>query len=146
MTTHATPSASLGQYLLSAKELTVAEKPLAPLGANDVQVAIKATTLCGSDIHYYQNGKNGTIEIKEPLCLGHEAAGEVIAVGKDATLSIGDRVAIECGIPCGSCELCRDGRYNLCGHLRFRGSRAAMPHFQGTMQNVVNHPAEWVHR
>lgn len=139
------PSSS-GHYLVSAKELVVVERDLPLLNSEEIQIAIRATTLCGSDMHYYQHGKNGTIEIKEPLCLGHEAAGEVVAVGRDANFQVGDRVAIECGVPCGSCDLCQQNRYNLCGQLRFRGSGSAVPHFQGTMQSLVNHPSRWAHR
>jgi L-iditol 2-dehydrogenase len=145
MTTQHSISASSGQYLISAKELVAETRPLPCLESNDARIAVKATTLCGSDMHYYQHGKNGTIEIKEPLCLGHEAAGKVVAVGSCMNLKMGDRVAIECDVPCGSCDLCRDNRYNLCSHIRFPGSGSAMPHFQGTMQDMVTHPANWLH-
>lgn len=137
---------STGQYLISAGEIRTENRSLqAPLDGQ-VQVAVRATTLCGSDIHYYQHGRNGSIQVREPLCLGHEAAGEVVAVGSGVDLQVGDRVAIECGIPCEGCEWCLQDRYNLCPKLRFRGSGSAWPHFQGTLQTLVNHPAKWTHK
>lgn len=129
---------STGQYLFAAGEIRAKEQPLTPPDAGEVQIAVRATTLCGSDIHYYQKGRNGSIEVREPLCLGHEAAGEVVAVGAGAELAVGDRVAVECGVPCGDCGLCYANRYNLCPRLRFRGSGSAWPHFQGTLQGTVS--------
>ena len=145
MTTQHPIPASSGQYLISAKELVAETKPLSCLQSNEVRIAVKATTLCGSDMHYYQHRKNGTTEIKDSLCLGHEVAGEVVAVGSCAKLRLGDRVAIECGVPCGPCGLCRDDRYNFCNHIRFRDRGSAKPHFQRTMQDIVTHPADWLH-
>ena len=137
---------SKGQYLVAAGEITAQDQPLASPCAGEVQIAVRATTLCGSDIHYYQKGRNGAIEVREPLCLGHEAAGEVVAVGPEATLAVGDRVAVECGVPCDDCDLCSAKRYNLCPRLRFRGSGSAWPHFQGSLQTRITHPARWCHR
>ena len=138
---------SKGLYLTGAREFDTQERAIYRPEADEVQIAVRSTTLCGSDLHYYQKGRNGTIEVREPLCLGHEAAGEVVAIGSDVTeLQQGDRVAIECGIPCEECDLCLAQRYNLCKKLRFRGSGSAWPHFQGTMQTRVNHPAKWTHK
>jgi L-iditol 2-dehydrogenase len=82
-----------------------------------------------------------------PLSLGHEASGTVVAIGPQVTgFSIGDRVALEVGIPCGQCGICRRGRYNLCKHMRFRSSAKSVPHFQGTLQERINHPAVWCHK
>lgn len=138
---------SLGQYLHAPRDLRLESKDLAPPKPDEVQVSIRATTLCGSDLHYYAHGRNGSILVREPLCLGHEASGTVVAVGQDVkSFHVGDNVAIECGLPCEACELCRDGRYNLCLNMRFRSSGSAFPHLQGTLQEAINHPAKWVHR
>lgn len=81
------------------------------------------------------------------MTLGHESAGEVVAVGSAVTdFTPGDRVALEVGLPCESCELCDDGRYNICRGMRFRSSAKAFPHFQGTLQERINHPAKWCHK
>ena len=110
-------------------------------------VAVKATGLCGSDLHYYNHYRNGDIEVREPLTLGHESAGVVTAVGSGVSaLKVGDRVALEVGQPCERCGLCLAGRYNICPAMRFRSSAKAFPHAQGTLQEVIVHPARWCHR
>ena len=85
--------------------------------------------------------------MREPLSLGHESAGIVTAIGSDVKdYKVGDRVALEVGVPCSECERCKEGRYNICSGVRFRGSGKAWPHFQGTLQERINHPARWCHR
>jgi len=74
--------------------------------ASEVQVAVQATGLCGSDLHYFNHYRNGDIIVQEPLTLGHESSGVVTAVGSAVTnLKVGDRVALEVGLPCLECEL-----------------------------------------
>ncbi len=110
-------------------------------------MAVKATGLCGSDLHYFGHFRNGDILVREPLTLGHESAGVVTAVGSAVTsLQPGDRVALEVGQPCEACELCREGRYNICREMKFRSSAKAYPHAQGTLQEQVAHPARWCHK
>lgn len=133
--------------LHGAKDLRVEDREIGPPEADAVQIAIKATGLCGSDVHYYQDFRNGDIEVQEPLTLGHEAAGIITALGNNVTgLRVGDPVAIEAGIPCGECWRCRESRYNICEGLAFRGSAKSTPHLQGTLQQKINHPAAWCHR
>lgn len=144
--------AAMGQIcrasvLHGPKDLRLEESPLEFPGPKELQLAIRATGLCGSDLHYYQHYRNGDIQVREPLSLGHESAGVVAAVGSQVKgFKVGDRVALEVGIPCEECERCRDGRYNICQHLRFRSSAKAFPHFQGTLQDRINHPALWCHK
>ena len=116
-------------------------------GPKELQLQIRATTLCGSDLHYYKHYRNGDIQIREPLSLGHESAGVVQAVGSQVdNFSVGDRVALEVGLPCGECERCREGRYNICPAMRFRSSAKGFPHAQGTLQDIINHPAASCHK
>jgi len=66
----------------------------------DVRIAVKHVGICGSDVHYYEEGKIGPYIITEPMVLGHEASGIVIEVGQQVThLVVGDRVCMEPGIP-----------------------------------------------
>ncbi|KAL2832601.1 chaperonin 10-like protein [Aspergillus cavernicola] len=143
-------TSSKGQYLHGPKTLQLEERPLSAPGPDEVQIAIRSTTLCGSDVHYYTYNRNGSIEVKEPLCGGHEAAGVIVALGQDvqkfSVLRPGDKVAIESGVPCENCTKCCKGMYNVCSKLRFRSSGASFPHFQGTLQEYVNHPARWCHK
>ncbi|KAM0414609.1 hypothetical protein ACHAPT_013548 [Fusarium lateritium] len=129
------------------KDLRIQERELPQPASNEVQVAVQSTGLCGSDLHYYNHFRNGDIIVREPLTLGHESAGTVVAVGSDVThLVPGDRVALEVGLPCESCELCGEGRYNICRGMKFRSSAKANPHAQGTLQEKINHPAKWCHK
>lgn len=112
-----------------------------------MQVAVSHTGLCGSDLHYYRHGRNGDFEVRQPLTLGHESAGTVVAVGSSVDqMSVGDRVALEVGQPCGTCARCVEGRYNICKDLRFRSSAKSFPHAQGTLAERINHPAAWCHK
>lgn len=75
--------------------------------------------------------------------LGHESAGEVIAVASDVThLKPGDRVAVEPNIPCHACEPCLTGRYNGCEKVLFLST----PPVDGLLRRYVNHPAVWCHK
>jgi L-iditol 2-dehydrogenase len=131
------------------------------LDVHEVQVAIRATGLCGSDVHYYAHGRNGNFQLQAPLVLGHEASGVVTAVTSattnghasgttgstsDLLIRVGDRVALEVGLPCRVCLLCATGRYNLCPRLTFRSSAKTFPHADGTLQTTITHPAAMCHR
>ncbi|KAF5857225.1 hypothetical protein ETB97_006067 [Aspergillus alliaceus] len=144
------PSTSKGQYLHGPQQLRLEARPMPSIRPSDVRIRVRSTTLCGSDVHYFKFHRNGSIEVKEPLCGGHEAAGEVVEVGptvlKTQAIKVGDTVAIESGVACLECDKCRSGRYNICAKMRFRSSGASFPHFQGTLQEYIDHPAEWCHK
>ncbi|KAF5013575.1 hypothetical protein FDECE_435 [Fusarium decemcellulare] len=146
----ALPQQIEAQVLFGPKDLRLISRSINAPGSDEVQVAMRATALCGSDLHYFTHFRNGDIQIKEPLSQGHESAGIIVAVGDEATseygLQVGDRVALEVGVPCDQCEECLRGAYNVCEKMRFRSSATAFPHFQGTLQERVNHPAKWVHK
>ncbi|QYS93099.1 Sorbitol dehydrogenase [Trichoderma simmonsii] len=129
------------------KDLRLEERSLQAPSADEVQIAVQSTGLCGSDLHYFGHFRNGDILVREPLTLGHESSGTVVAVGSGVSnLKPGDRVALEVGLPCESCEYCDSGRYNICRGMKFRSSAKAFPHMQGTLQERINHPARWVHK
>jgi L-iditol 2-dehydrogenase len=103
-------------------------------GPREVLVRIAAVGVCGSDIHYYEHGRIGSFVVREPMVLGHESSGEIVALGADASRhAVGDRVALEPGVPCGACRECRAGRYNLCRDVRF----FATPPIDGSFANYV---------
>ena len=107
----------------------------------------RCTGICGSDLHYYQHFRNGDIQVREPMSLGHESAGVIVAIGNAvSSLHVGDVVALEVGVPCGSCDRCAENRYNICAGMRFRSSAKSFPHAQGTLQDFINHPAKWCHK
>ncbi|KAF1836857.1 GroES-like protein [Decorospora gaudefroyi] len=133
--------------LHGAKDLRIETRELSPPSATELQVSIRSTGLCGSDLHYYRHYRNGDIIVKEPISLGHESAGVVVSVGTEVTnFNPGDKVALEVGLPCESCDRCKEGRYNICAGMKFRSSAKAFPHAQGTLQDRINHPAAWCHK
>lgn len=88
--------------------------------SDEALVKVHCIGICGSDVHYYEHGKIGRYEVKQPIILGHELAGEVVQVGSAVSnVVVGDRVAVEPGITCGRCEYCKSGRYNLCPDVVF---------------------------
>ncbi|GJJ14906.1 hypothetical protein Clacol_009176 [Clathrus columnatus] len=132
--------------LHGATDLRVEQRTVWPPRAGEAQVAIFSTGLCGSDLHYYTHGRNGDFVVREPLVLGHEAAGVITALGEGVShLHVGQHVAIEAGVMCRSCSHCLGGRYNLCPRLRFASSAKTFPHLDGTLQTRMNHPAHLLH-
>ncbi|KAH0826579.1 chaperonin 10-like protein [Lanmaoa asiatica] len=132
--------------LYGPKDLRLEERPIWPPQYNHAQVAIKATGLCGSDLHYYLEGRNGDFAIQAPLVLGHESAGVIVSVGPGVkNLLPGQRVAIEAGVMCQHCNYCESGRYNLCKGMRFASSAKTFPHLDGTLQDRMSHPAHVLH-
>lgn len=89
---------------------------------HEALIRIESTGVCGSDMHYFAEGRIGQTVITEPLILGHEYAGVVESVGAEADASlVGKRVAVEPGIPCLNCEWCHSGHYNVCPDMVFPG-------------------------
>ena len=141
------PVTCTASVLHGAKDLRLEQRKLEKPQSGELQVDIKATGICGSDLHYYQHYRNGNIYVQEPISLGHESAGIVSEVGPLVEgFQVGDHVALEVGVPCRSCNRCEEGRYNLCKEMRFRSSGKGFPHFQGTLQQRINHPATFCHK
>ncbi|KAI1613999.1 chaperonin 10-like protein [Exophiala viscosa] len=106
----------------------------------DVIVHIGQTGICGSDVHYWQRGRIGDFILESPIVLGHESAGTVVDIGsKVKNLKVGDRVAIEPGVPCRHCDYCRSGSYNLCPDTVF----AATPPHNGTLSKFYKTAADY---
>jgi hypothetical protein len=95
-------------------------------------VRFGAGGICGSDLHYYQEGGILDFKVREPLVLGHEVAGEVVEIGPGVTkVSTGHRVAVNPLRACLRCVYCLSGHSNLCSNRRFFGRAARFPHVQG---------------
>lgn len=96
-------------------------------GPNQVLLKVTAVGICGSDLHNYEDARIGDTVVQEPLVLGHEFGGEILAVGPDARdgnddpLRPGQRVAVDPATPCWRCEMCEAGHPNLCRRLHFCG-------------------------
>lgn len=114
------------------------EIPMPKAAPGEIVVAINHVGICGSDIHFYTEGRIGKKVVEEPLILGHEAAGTIVEVGEGVDgLVVGDRVALEPGRACGHCEYCMGGRYNLCPSVAFMAS----PPYDGALRNYMAYPA-----
>ena len=110
------------------------------VGPRDVRIALRRVGVCGSDVHYYVHGGIGPFIVEEPMVLGHEASGEVIATGSAVTsLTVGDRVCMEPGIPDPDSRPTRLGKYNLDPGVRFW----ATPPVHGVLRPTVVHPADF---
>lgn len=109
--------------LTGIREMAVQETPDPEItDGSGVLIKMMVTGVCGSDIHYYQNGRIGSQVIDYPFPVGHEGAGIVVAVGKDVTsVRPGDRIAIEPAMPCHECDQCLSGREHTCRKLKFLG-------------------------
>ncbi len=104
-------------------------------GPGEVLLQLGAAGICGSDLHYYFEGRNGNFIVREPLIPGHEASAVVAAVGEGVTrVKPGDKVAVSPSHACGRCGYCREGREHLCNNMRFLGSASRFPHVQGMFQ------------
>jgi L-iditol 2-dehydrogenase len=109
--------------LRAPHDVAVEERPTpTPIG-RQVLVKVLSVGTCGSDTHYYEHGRIGDHIVEKPLVLGHEASGEIVAIGPDVeSLSVGQRISIEPGVPDFTCSECRAGRYNLCPRMVFFGT------------------------
>ncbi len=119
----------------AAKDLRIGEVETGAPGPGEVVVRVEAGGICGSDLHYFHEGRIGTITLKEPMILGHEVAGVIEGIGPGVTnVKIGDRVAVSPSRPCGSCRFCREGQQIHCLDMRFYGSAMRFPHVQGAFR------------
>lgn len=124
------------------RRIEIEELPIPVPRENEVLIRIRSVGICGSDVHYFVEGRIGDFVVHPPFILGHECSGEVVEIGKGVgNLKPGDRVTMEPGIPCGRCEFCRAGRYNLCPDVVFW----ATPPVDGTFCEYVAHPAHFTY-
>jgi L-iditol 2-dehydrogenase len=110
-------------YFTALRQLELRDEPEPTLaGAGDVLVRIERLGVCGSDVHYYVDGRIGDDRVRYPATLGHECAGTVVKVGPEVrNLTPGDRVAVDPAVSCGACDQCLAGRANTCRNLQFMG-------------------------
>ncbi|KKX31537.1 NAD(P)-dependent alcohol dehydrogenase [Rhizobium sp. LC145] len=125
--------------VLSLREIDL---PLV-VGPGDVRIAIHTVGVCGSDVHYYTHGAIGPYVLREPMVLGHEAAGTIVEVGSEVKhLKVGDRVCMEPGVPNLSSRASKLGLYNVDPDVRFW----ATPPIHGVLTPEVVHPAAFTYR
>ncbi len=128
--------------LLGTRDLTIEERPVPKPSADEVLVRVGAVGVCGSDVHYFREGRIGDFVVDAPLVLGHEVGGVIVAVGEHVDPDrVGRRVAIEPQRPCGRCRECRIGRYNLCPDMEFY----ATPPIDGAFTEFVTIQSAFAH-
>ncbi|MCT7668148.1 zinc-dependent alcohol dehydrogenase family protein [Shinella kummerowiae] len=100
-------------------EASLADLPVGDLPPGHALIKVRASGLCHTDIDVlHARYGDGAF----PLVPGHEFAGEVQAIATDVTsVRIGDRVAVDPNLPCGTCPSCRKGLTNLCQNLKAYG-------------------------
>lgn len=126
-------------YLTEPGKMEIVEEPVPEAGRGQVLVRIEYNGICGSDVHFFKDGRVGDCVLTDKFVLGHEVSGTVVKLGEGVEdLNVGDRVALEPGYACGKCEFCKSGRYNLCPDVKF----FAAPPVRGALQEYVAHPAD----
>lgn len=124
--------------LYAPRDMRLDDAPKPEPGPGEILVRVRAVGVCGSDVHYYVDGRIGSDVPSFPYILGHEFAGEVAALGPGvAGPPVGMRVAVDPAIPCQRCEVCLDGNPNCCPDVRF----PAAPPVQGVLCEWYAHPA-----
>jgi D-xylulose reductase len=129
--------------LEKAREIRIEEVPEPPdPGPRELRISPQTVGICGSDVHYYLEGRIGRYAVREPMILGHEASGVVTGVGRDIRdFRVGDRVVMEPGIPDMSSRAARIGMYNVDPDVRFW----ATPPVDGCLVESLVHPAAFTY-
>ncbi|CAG4955580.1 unnamed protein product [Parnassius apollo] len=134
---------NLTAVLYKTKDLRLEQTPIPEIADDEVLLRMDCVGICGSDVHYWHSGQCGSFVVKEPMIMGHEASGVVAKVGaKVKNLEVGDRVAIEPGVPCRYCEFCKTGRYHLCPDMKF----CATPPIHGNLARYYKHAADFCYK
>lgn len=121
-----------------AHDLRIDDVSVGEPGPGEVRIRMARGGICGSDLHYYHEGRIGTIIVKAPMVLGHEVSGTIERLGEGVTgLAAGDLVAINPSQPCGACRYCSAGQQVHCLNMRFYGSAMRFPHVNGAFQEAI---------
>ena len=89
---------------------------------NEVKIKMSSIGVCGSDIHYYSEGKIGTQVVQYPFPVGHECSGIIEETGSDVVnVKVGDLVVVDPSVHCGHCDQCLAGRPHTCRNNKFLG-------------------------
>lgn len=121
-------------FMVKKGEFEIKDVEIPKVKDDEVLVKVMVVGICGSDVHYFNNGGIGNIKVDFPFILGHECAGIVVDKGeKVKRVEINDRVAVEPGLNCGVCKYCKEGKYNLCEKMEF----LATPPIDGSLCQYI---------
>ncbi len=136
------PGTMRAAVLTRPRTIEIRRVPVPQMLRGDVLVRVASVGLCGSDVHFYEDGRVGDLSVDEPLILGHEASGTIIAAEAEVdSARIGERVAIEPQRPCRRCNYCLTGRYNLCESMQFFSA----PPIDGAFAEYIAVPADFAY-
>nr|WP_300500934.1 aminotransferase class V-fold PLP-dependent enzyme [uncultured Rhodococcus sp.] len=128
--------------MTGVRTLSIEDRPVPKPAREEVLIEVAAVGVCGSDVHYYREGRIGDFVVDDPMILGHELSGRIAAVGESVDAGrIGQRVAVEPQHPCRRCAQCMAGRYNLCPQMKFY----ATPPVDGAFCRYVTIDADFAH-
>jgi L-iditol 2-dehydrogenase len=114
-------------------DLRLTDDPMPVPSAGETLLKVASVGICGSDAHWYTEGRVGNVTLDKPLILGHEFTA-VIADGPNQ----GQRVAVDPAIPCGKCEWCLEGKPNVCPNIDFAGTGG----FDGSLREYLTWPTQ----
>ncbi len=133
------PSSMQASFLYGIRDVKLESCPVPQPGPGEVLLQIASVGVCGSDVHYYSEGRIGNQIVQNPIIMGHEFSAFVAKLGTGVeNLNPGQLVAVDPAIPCGNCELCRLGHPNLCPNVQFCGT----PPVNGVFTEYAVMPAE----
>jgi len=113
-------------------DLRVEEREAPQPNSGQVLLRIRRAGICGTDVHYFQEGRFGNFAVTAPFILGHEVTGEVVAAGDGVQQpAVGQRVVVNPARQCGHYDYCRAGRGNLCRRVLMLGSASTKPPTNG---------------
>lgn len=129
--------------LTGPRSFEIVDAPMPVVGPNDVLIKSCHVGVCGSDVEFYLDPTfHGRFHPDKPFVLGHEVGGIIIDKGSNVdNVNIGDVVAVEPGEPCGKCDYCLKGQYNLCNKMNFM---ATAPFERGALCRYFSFPAHMV--
>jgi L-idonate 5-dehydrogenase len=131
--------------LTAARDVRVEEAEMPEEIAPDhIRLRLATASICGSDMHYFRHFANAGFFLDYPVTLGHEACAYV----EDANghlFEVGQLVAINPLIECGTCETCQAGDVNMCPTKRYPGSATTKPHIDGFFREYFDFPSRCCH-
>jgi L-iditol 2-dehydrogenase len=129
-------------YLTAIRKIELRDVADPKLAApDDVLIRLGAIGVCGSDLHYFREGRIGEQVVRFPFSVGHECAGTVVAAGPKAGVKALQRVAIDPLLACGKCDQCLAGRENTCRNQKFLGCPGQI---EGSTAELLVMPARCV--
>ncbi len=139
-------TAMKASLLYGARDIRVESYLRPELRAGMVLLRNRRVGICGSDLHYYEDGYCGASTPDRPFILGHEFASEVTSVADDvSSVKVGQRVTANPARACGFCDYCKAGRGNLCRKTIMLGSASTKPPTNGAMAEYILVRADQCH-